>query len=102
MSGMKVRRFVVLSNHFAFVGDPSRAVVCRIRILESTPAGYLDFFGLDWISFSFQQDSDPDYPNEIKSGRAKILVWNNSCMRKNYDLSKSYTKNILYLSDFSR
>ena len=63
------------------------AVVYRIRISESNPAGYLDFFGfgLDWISFSFQLDSEPDYPNEIKSGRAKTLVY--SCMRKNSDLS---------------
>ena len=58
--------------------------------MESKPAGYLD-----WILFSFQPDSDPDDPSEIKSGRAKILVWNNSRMRKNYDLSKSYTKNLL-------
>jgi len=28
-------------------------------------------FGLDLISFSFHPD--PDYPNEIKSGRAKNL-----------------------------
>jgi len=55
-------------------------------------------FGLDWISFSFQPD--PDNPNEIKSGPAKILIWNNSCIRKNYDISKSYTK--IYLSDVSR
>jgi len=51
--------------------------------------------GLDWISFSFQPHSDPDHPNEINSGRAKILVWNNICMMKNYDLSKSYIKNLL-------
>jgi len=57
----------------------------------------LDF--LDWISLSFQPDSDPDYPIETKSGHAKLLVWNNSCMRKNYDLSKSYTK--ISLCDFS-
>ena len=58
------------------------------------------FLDLDWISFSFQADSDSDYPNEIKSSRAKILVWNNSCIRKNYVHSKSYTKNLLvwYLS----
>jgi len=53
------------------------------------------FLDLDWISFSFQADSDSDYPNEIKSSRAKILVWNNSCIRKNYVHSKSYTKNLL-------
>jgi len=43
----------------------NRSVVYRIRILESNPAGYLDFFGfgLDWISFPFQPD--PDYANEI-------------------------------------
>jgi len=48
-------------------------VVYRILILESNPAGYLDFFGfgLDWISFPFQPD--PDYANEIKCGHARSL-----------------------------
>jgi len=45
--------------------------VYRIRILESNPAGYLDFVDLDWISFSFQPDRD--YPNEIKWGPAKNI-----------------------------
>jgi len=49
------------------------SVVYRIQILESKPAGYLNFFGfgLDWISFSFQPD--PDCPNEIKCNHAKNL-----------------------------
>jgi len=58
------------------------AVVYRIRILESNPAGYLD-----WISFPFQPD--PDYPRN-KMRPSKNSLWNNSCMRKNYDVSKSY------------
>jgi len=44
-------------------------VVYRIRILESNPARYLDFF--DWILFPFQPD--PDYPNEIECVHAKNL-----------------------------
>ena len=47
--------------------------VYRIQNLESNPAGLLDFLDLVWISFSFQPDSDPDYPNEIKCGPAKNL-----------------------------
>jgi len=73
--------------------------------LKSNPTGYLDFFGfriLDWISFSFQPDpdSDPDYPNEIKSGCTKILVWDNSCMRKITIFRKHMLK--ICLSDFTR
>jgi len=62
-------------------------VVYRIRISESNTAGYLH---LDWIGYRFPFHPDPDYPNETKSGRANILGWNNSCMRANYDISKSY------------
>ena len=60
---------------------------CTGSDLESNPAGYLDFFGLVWISFPFQSDSD--YPNEIKCGHARIFIRNNSCMKKNYNISKS-------------
>ena len=31
------------------------------------------FLDLDWISFPFQPDPDPDYPNKIKCGHAKSL-----------------------------
>ena len=31
------------------------------------------FFGLDWLSFPFQSDPDPVYPNEIKCCHAKNL-----------------------------
>jgi len=61
----------------------------QMKMSGSAPgntAGYLDIF--DWMSFSFQPD--PVYLNEIKCGHAKILMCNNGCMRKNYDISKSY------------
>jgi len=64
-------------------------VAYRIRILESNPAGYLD-----WISFPFQPD--PDYPNEINCACAKkfwygiIVVWGKITIFQNH-----ITKNLL-------
>jgi len=49
-----------------------------------------NFLDLDWISFPLQQDSEQSYPNEKSCGHAKNLLWNNSCIRENYDISKSY------------
>jgi len=49
-----------------------------------------NFLDLDWISFPFQPDSEPDYPNEKNCGHAKNLIWNNRCIRQNYGISKSY------------
>ena len=49
-----------------------------------------NFLDLDWISFPFQPDSEPDYPNEKNCGHAKNLIWNNRCIRENYGISKSY------------
>jgi len=50
-----------------------------------------------WIGYRFPFNRIPEPDVQMKSNLAvqKILVWNNSCMRKNYDLSKSYTKNLL-------
>ena len=46
------------TSHSLKKSSLSLTVVYRIRILESNPAGYLDYFGfgLDWISFPFQPD----------------------------------------------
>jgi len=61
-------------------------------VLESDPAGYLDFFGygLDIVSLS----TGSGYPNKINVAMQKILIWNYSCTRKNCDSSKSITKNM--------
>jgi len=61
----------------------------RIRILEPNPAGYLEFFGIGlvWISFPFQPDPEPDYPNEINCDYRKNLKWINSFMKKKYTTS---------------
>jgi len=66
--------------------------VYRIRFWSSICPDIRKFFGfaLDWISFFIQPVPEPDYPNKINCGHAKKLIWNYSCIRKNYDISKSY------------
>jgi len=64
-----------------------------MRNLEYNPAGYWEFFGfgLDWISFSLQQDPQPDYPNKMNCDHRKILKWFkwiNIFMEKKYCISK--------------
>ena len=60
------------------------SVVYRIRILESNPAGYLDFFDLDWFGYRFPFNRIRII--QIKCGHAKILICNNSCMTKDCDI----------------
>jgi len=62
----------------------------------SNPAGYLDFLDLDWIGYLFPFNRIRIPIIQVKKfWPCKNLLWNNSCMRKNYDLSKSCTKNLL-------
>jgi len=51
------------------------AVLHRIRILESNPAGYWDFFGygLDFVSISTGSGFS-DYPNETNCDHAKNYI----------------------------
>ena len=51
-------------QHTSGVQDP---------VLESNPAGYLNFFGFGLDIASLSTGSDPVYPNEIRCGHAKTL-----------------------------
>ena len=54
-------------------------MVYRMRILESNPAGYWEFFGFDIVPLR----PDPDYPNEINCDHRKNLKWIHSFVKKN-------------------
>jgi len=63
----------------------------RIRFWSPIRPDIKNFSDVDWVSFLIQ--TEPDYPNEINCGNAKkYLIWNTSCNRKNYDISKSYSQ----------
>jgi len=73
----------------------------RIRILESNSAGYLDFFGFGLDIVSLSTGSGLSKWNKYWPCK-KSWLWNSSCMRKNFNISKSYYKKPTCLISLAR